>query len=111
VLLQAVVDQAERTPIADAEYLRLFAAGRDVRDAGALWRHLAQSVGAAAPGRPARAAAPAFQAALATIFEQGPLARRLVEAAGPEPSRDRLHAIYGRLSDCLAAGRMFTGLE
>ena len=32
---------------------------------------------------------------------------RLRRAAGAQPSRAGLHAVYGELADCLRAGRMF----
>ncbi len=45
------------------------------------------------------------------ILERGPLSRRILAAVGPAPSRERMALVYRELADCLAAGRMFVGLE
>jgi len=41
------------------------------------------------------------------ILDEGPLARRIIQALGPEPGRDRLTAVYRELCDCLREGRMY----
>jgi len=41
------------------------------------------------------------------ILRDGPLARRILRAAGSRPDRDRLRVIYGALCQCLEDGRMF----
>jgi len=41
------------------------------------------------------------------MLEQGPLARRILRALGPDCSKDRLHAVYLELCDCLETGKMF----
>ena len=45
---------------------------------------------------------------LAIIREQGTLARRLLDAAGSAPSRERLRLVYGDLCASLAEGRAFS---
>jgi len=40
-------------------------------------------------------------------LRDGPLARRILRAAGSRPDRDRLRVIYGALCQCLEDGRMF----
>jgi len=46
-------------------------------------------------------------APLQVILDEGPLARRIIQALGPEPGRDRLTAVYRELCDCLREGRMY----
>ncbi len=48
---------------------------------------------------------------LRVILERGPLARRILAAAGPAPGRDRLRSVYTRLADCLRHGEMFLGAD
>jgi gamma-glutamyl:cysteine ligase YbdK (ATP-grasp superfamily) len=50
-----------------------------------------------------------WRQALKTILEQGPLARRLLQAVGADITPARLEAVYRELCDCLQAGRMFGG--
>ncbi len=106
-LLLATIRDADQTVIRDPDYLRLFGVeGRAPLAAAELWRHLARAVGPSG-----RSADPNVQPAVETILERGPLSRRIMTAVGPAPSRDRIAAVYRELADCLAAGRMFAGLE
>jgi carboxylate-amine ligase len=106
-LLLATIRDAERTVIRDSDYLRLFGIeGRETLTAAELWRHLARSLGPSS-----RSADPSVRPAVETLLERGPLARRILAAVGPSPSRDRIATVYRQLADCLAAGRMFAGLE
>ena len=50
---------------------------------------------------------PDYTPALRTLLEEGCLARRILSAAGPEPTRDDLHRVYGDLCRCLAENRPF----
>jgi len=45
--------------------------------------------------------------AVETILERGPLARRILTAVGPQPSPQRIAAVYQVLAECLAGGRLF----
>lgn len=65
----------------------------------ALWRALLARHVTLPPGD--------WEAPLALILEQGPLARRLLAAAGETPSRTRLRAVYRELCECLAQGELF----
>lgn len=42
------------------------------------------------------------------IVENGTLAERILKAAGPNPSKARLHEVYDRLAACLALGTPFS---
>jgi gamma-glutamyl:cysteine ligase YbdK (ATP-grasp superfamily) len=106
-LLLATIHEADQTVIHDADYLQLFGVdGHGPMAAVDLWRHLAQAVGTSG-----RSADPSVRSAVETILERGPLARRIMAAAGSAPSRDRIATVYRELCECLAAGRMFVGLD
>jgi gamma-glutamyl:cysteine ligase YbdK (ATP-grasp superfamily) len=51
--------------------------------------------------------AASFAAALGRILDQGPLARRLRQRLGPQPSRKQLRETYRSLTDCLEKNQMF----
>lgn len=88
--------------IASEAYRRAFGlSGRRPCTAGELWRHVYE---AALP----KNERPEHQAALRVILERGPLARRIRDAVGANPTREQLRTVYGELADCLAYGRMFT---
>jgi carboxylate-amine ligase len=99
--LSAILDdcmrEADAAEIAHGEYLDLLGWKAGPCRAGDLWRHL---VRASPPGAE-------WADALEVILEQGPLARRILRAVGPECPRPRLEAVYAALRDCLAEGRMF----
>jgi glutamate---cysteine ligase / carboxylate-amine ligase len=101
ILLDCARD-AERARIADATYLRLMGFPGVECEAGELWSDLAARMEA---GRmPLRGS---WQGTLCHIMKEGTLARRLLRAAGPAPSRARLFEVYEALCDCLGHGRMF----
>lgn len=104
----ATIREAEQTRIDDARFLEMFGfpdSGAGAT-AGELWRHLAESLLLAENGKRGHLFDP-----LETILEEGPLARRILKAAGPDPDRARLQSVYRRLCDCLAEGRMFHGRD
>ncbi|MCC6660781.1 MAG: glutamate--cysteine ligase [Phycisphaerales bacterium] len=103
-ILDATIRDGERAMIENAEYLRAFGWGRGACAAGELWRHLARQTGALGG---------AYARELSILLDRGPLARRILEDVGSEPSRsgevprELLREVYGRLADCLRDGRMF----
>ncbi len=103
-IMLACIRDAEEAVIADRAYLDHL--GYPVRaaacTAGDLWRHLAEST----PPWPA-GSLPAWNEALRTILDRGPLARRIVRALGGDLSPRRLRGVYGALCDCLREGRVF----
>lgn len=98
-VLRACVADAERAPIDSAPYLHALHLERPC-SAGELWRRLAQRM----EGAPHREL---WQPVLDFILHRGPLARRLLEAAGPAPARSRLAPLYRTLCQCLAENRLF----
>lgn len=105
-LLERCIVQGEAASLdgpAGSAYLRLLGYPGAVCSARQLWRYLVRHL-PATPGIDGWSLA-----ALDHILEHGTLATRLRRAAGGDPSRARLHAVYGELADCLRAGRMFGG--
>lgn len=102
-MLDACVRDADRATIVDASYLSLLGYPGRPCMAGELWAHL---IGDCPPDAPVHA--PAFRDALDIILEEGPLARRIVRAAGRGVAPHRLREVYRQLCDCLDAGRMFS---
>lgn len=100
-LLRGSIAEAEQTVITDRAYLRLFGVCRGTLTAAELWRHLLE----ASPAEPAPD--PEVAQALKVILDQGPLARRLRRAVGPQPERAAIREVYSELAACLAEGRSF----
>jgi glutamate---cysteine ligase / carboxylate-amine ligase len=97
-LFQFVLREGRGTVITDPRYLALFGVELDNMTVGELWRCLAERL---IPGDD-----PAWKA-LEVIFEEGPLARRLLGALGTDPDRKLLTAVYRELCHCLQEGRMY----
>lgn len=99
-ILLACIRDAEQAVIDDAEYLRILGFPARRCEARALWRHLVEPMSGGDHWN-------TWQAPLRVILEQGPLARRILNAVGPACSRLHLEAVYRELCDCLGEGRMF----
>ena len=69
-----------------------------VRD---LWQHLFEQLLARHPQ------GQEWQPALDLYLAEGPLARRIANAVGPNVDRARLFEVYSRLAGCLAEGQLF----
>ena len=76
----------------------MFGIQADVLSVGELWRVLAARL---------LTGSDEAWAPLQVILDEGPLARRIIHALGPEPDRDRLAAVYRELCDCLQEGSMY----
>jgi gamma-glutamyl:cysteine ligase YbdK (ATP-grasp superfamily) len=100
-ILHACIRDAEQALIDDAGYLRLLGFPGRQCQAGELWRHLIE---ATPPDGSEH-----WREPLRVMLEQGPLARRILRAVGPDCPKARLDAVYRELCDCLEAGRMFLG--
>lgn len=98
-ILDACVRDAEQAVIDNAAYLRLLGIADGPCQARELWQRLIETT---APKNTS------VSGPLRIMLEQGPLARRILRAAGKNFSHAHLHAIYAALCDCLAAGRMFS---
>jgi len=100
-LLGACTRDADRALIDDEDYLALLGWTGGTCEAWALWRDLL--AGEEDGGLEA------WREPLQVILERGPLARRILRAAGSDGDRARLEWAYGELCNALAAGRMFLG--
>ena len=97
-LLEQTIRDGEQAVISDPAYLRLFGIDTPSLTAGELWRELiTRTVAQDDEARPL----------LEVILDQGPLARRLMRAAGSDQGRDGLRPLYARLQECLARGELF----
>lgn len=100
-ILLAGIRDGEAALIEDADYLAAFGYPGRRASAGELWQHLvATLLPESASNRPTRAI-------LATLLQQGTLARRLLRALGPKPGREKIQEVYRQLCDCLQQGRLF----
>lgn len=98
-LLRACIRDGERAVIDEPAYLRALGFPGRRCEAGELWRHLIEAVSLAGDGP--------WREPLGVMLRQGPLARRILRALGPDCPADALRAVYRELCDCLDAGRMF----
>ncbi len=103
-VLDATIRDADAAVVHGDAYLRaLGLADAQGITAGEVWTRLAARVRQQRPG-----ALEPFEPALDVILTQGPLARRILAAVTPQPTRDHLAAAYRNLADCLAKDRLFT---
>jgi gamma-glutamyl:cysteine ligase YbdK (ATP-grasp superfamily) len=102
-LLRACMRDADQMTINDPAYLNLFGLPPVPHTAGEVWRRFIEDWWAQEP--PQREA---WGKPLEVILEQGPLARRILRAAGLECPRSRQEVIYWSLCDCLDKGYPFT---
>jgi len=102
-ILLATIRDADEAVVNEPAYLRILGMqGRDACTARELWQHLFGQLGAKSPFLVNE-----FYSPLRHILENGPLARRILRAIGPDPTRTRLEAVYRALSDCLSRGQLF----
>jgi gamma-glutamyl:cysteine ligase YbdK (ATP-grasp superfamily) len=101
-VLRTTIREADEAIVDNVAYLRALGIGATRCSAGDAWRALLDAAAHDAP-----LARAWWRPALDVILAQGPLARRIVRATGRHPSRQKLHAVYATLCDCLRDGRMF----
>lgn len=97
-LFLEVLRNGRLAELTDRRYLAMFGVAAERATVGDLWQDLAGRL---------LATEDASRDALQVIFDEGPLARRLLAAFGENPDRDCLAAVYRELCDCLEEGRMF----
>lgn len=100
-LFGSAIRAGERARIEDAAHLTALGLNRPLT-IGEAWAALRGEVESAAPDLLAP-----HREELDFLASHGPLARRLLAAAGPDPSRDRLREVYARLADALHQGHPF----
>lgn len=105
-ILHSCIEQADQAIIADRGYLSLLGFSAVQCTAGELWQHLFTSL---LPVEVQQSGV--WRDAFAVLLQQGPLARRILRAAGQDFSREHLAAVYRALCDCLEEGRLFSGAQ
>jgi gamma-glutamyl:cysteine ligase YbdK (ATP-grasp superfamily) len=95
----AVARDGERAVVRHRGLLSALGFSRPQGTAQEVWRQLAD---VALPD--AGAVDPSLSRPLQMILERGPLARRMIAAAGAQPDRRMLTTILGGLADCLVPG-------
>jgi carboxylate-amine ligase len=101
-ILSACVRDGDEAKLTDTEYLRAlgYEEASSAR-AGDVWRHLAGQLEGSFGGLEE------WKKPLDVILNEGCLARRIVEATGAAPSRERLRSVYAELASCLERGVSF----
>jgi carboxylate-amine ligase len=97
-ILVATIRDADRAIVDDAQYLHALGMAQARCSAQDIWASLLRDTAGSKAW---------WQPAIDVILDEGPLARRILRAAGKGASRARLHAVYGALCQCLEDGRMF----
>jgi hypothetical protein len=102
-ILRDCIRDAEQAMIGNTEYLRIMGFPAPRCEARELWQHLVSEMFS----HPEQTRT--WQKWLQAILENGPLARRILNALDGDYSRSQLNAVYRELCDCLEEGRMFAG--
>jgi gamma-glutamyl:cysteine ligase YbdK (ATP-grasp superfamily) len=102
VTLNACARDADQA-LVDDRLLRALGVDRSGCSAGMFWSQLIDSSAANEPCRE-----PWAQLPLQRILEEGPLARRIVDAIDDDVPRQQIREVYDRLAACLADGRLFS---
>jgi glutamate---cysteine ligase / carboxylate-amine ligase len=101
-ILARTIHQGEQARLEDPAYLAAFGFPAPAGTAGGLWSHLIDTLAREHPEDFHEVRKP-----LRVMQEQGPLARRLLNAIGEHPDPAGLRTAYGELCTCLAANRLF----
>jgi carboxylate-amine ligase len=101
-ILHACMRDADLAVIDNRAYLDLFGFSGVRCEARELWSHLVGAI------QRDTEQTPFWQQCIATILEQGTLARRILRALGPKHGHPELAGVYSTLCTCLQDGRMFT---
>lgn len=99
-VLEATTVDAEGADVSDGGLRRVLGLSGGTGPAGDVWRALLDRF---PPDDPMGE----WGGALRVVLERGPLARRLVAAAGERPDRGRLGEVFGELCACLDENRPF----
>ncbi len=106
VIFTDTIRYADRTVIDNRDFLRMFRFPERRCEARELWQYLYESV------KPAFANEYAgLDSAVRTILASGPLARRIAKPLLKGYRKSKLHEVYRVLSDCLARGQLFEGID
>jgi gamma-glutamyl:cysteine ligase YbdK (ATP-grasp superfamily) len=101
-IFRACVHDADRARVGEPDYLQLMGLPRRECTAGDLWSSIAERL-----DRENTRHAAAWRGPVEFVLTRGPLARRLLRAIGPRPSRGALHELYMALAAALDSGKLF----
>ena len=101
-ILQGCIRDAEQNIVDDARYLRLLGYPESRCSANELWHFLIERMLDDDVGLTGQ-----WRDPLRVMLREGPLARRILRAAGEACGESRLRQVYRELCDCLEQGRMF----
>ncbi|GGK67941.1 glutamate-cysteine ligase family protein [Rufibacter glacialis] len=89
------------TEVADAAYLRHFGLGQEKATVQEIWDYLWQEV------QQEQAFTPEISQAVEVLLRQGCLSLRILKFLGPNPSLEKLKAVYKILATCLSENKLF----
>lgn len=98
-VLSSTVRQADEARITDSAYLRSLGLDMTSASTRGIWQELYQRVELDLPAEQRRA--------LELILDKGPLARRMLNAAGRSPRAETLTELAAQLCNCLAENKLF----
>jgi hypothetical protein len=101
-ILDKAIKDADHAIVDEERYLTLLSLEAEPIEAGELWPQLIDR--AALDGR---AIPPELEDTLDLLITRGPLARRIVDRIGPNPSRLAIEDTYRELAACLEEDRLF----
>lgn len=101
-ILLDVIRNADEAVISNTRYLAALGMKSPTATAREVWSHLLSQTIAREPSYAQ------FKPQLDVLLSQGPLARRLLKATGPNPERRKITDTYRQLSDCLFGNVPFT---
>jgi hypothetical protein len=105
-ILHGTIREADELVIENQAYLRVLGWDRGTGcSARALWRHIVDRTMSLSSD------SAEWAEALDIVLGKGSLARRIARSLGDRPSRDRIAQVYRELSNCLADGRIFSGMS
>jgi gamma-glutamyl:cysteine ligase YbdK (ATP-grasp superfamily) len=97
-MLEETAAHGENAVLRDTAYLKDFGIYGSSAGAGEVWCHIIETAGEEAGE---------FGRTLDVILKEGTLSRRILNATGDNPTRDRLREVYRHLCTCLSDGEMF----
>lgn len=100
-ILMSTIKDAEQAKITDGNYLQMFGLDKATATAGELCRHIYSEL------ENEYEFSLDSKEILSIIFEEGPLARRLVNAFNTPITPENLHSVYQKLCNCLSHGKLF----
>jgi gamma-glutamyl:cysteine ligase YbdK (ATP-grasp superfamily) len=103
-ILDQTIERGQKVVIENKDYLQVFGFYGTSATVGELWKHILDKL-----IRSGNSALEKWRPEIDTILRQGPLAQRITDSAGANPSTQDITQIYKRLCDCLSQNKMFLG--